>query len=705
MSELFPQLDRRLTRRLLRTGMRVPAGPGAHRETAEILASLGLVTLEYRRYVRCAHPTDEDYWQIPDRDCPGEIEIDDDGPHDCPECGRTVDYPTIRKEVFRDLTTTVQQRGVAEYLHRALGAANGVTHVARIGQIALTASLAGGREAVLPIVDYAGPGWQAGGSASGKAYVYVIASPINRPSADQLERAYHIELADVLANDRGWLAGVLYAAARPRRTAFISYSHNDASFVDRLAEDLVANGVGVWLDRWEIRAGESITDRIQQGLVESDYLLVVLSPDSVDSSWVREELSSAQLRQLESRHVVVLPVLYRDCTIPRLLRDKRYADFRGNRYKQGVQDLLAALSPTVDPGPLAPNYWGQRPPRTSDVRTEQTVDDDANLSWLLAFICDHYDEAELKALAFDLNVVYDELPSRGRRSKARDLISYLVRRGRLDELVGLLKEDRPDGTPRPAPKAPSMRTAPKFYALFVGISQYEHLLKLSKCTTDAKDLHELLAQNGYERAHMSLLLDEDATKSAISHRLDWLARRAGPNDTVLFFFSGHGAQRIGGFEAGEYLCPVEADWYNLRATAISNAEFNAALRAIPAGRVAVFLDACHSGGVGQARDAEASTKSGLSAEAYAELARGGGRVVIASCQPGEVSWELPGMRNGLFTHYLLSGLRGAAAGEDGVVRVTNLFDYVSQQVPRHKDQHPLMKCEIVANFAITIPEG
>ena len=74
-----------------------------------------------------------------------------------------------------------------------------------------------------------------------------------------------------------------------------------------------------------------------------------------------------------------------------------------------------------------------------------------------------------------------------------------------------------------------------------------HLQKLGKSTTDARDLHELLATNGYERAHMSLILDEDATKSAISDRLDWLARRAGPNDTVLIFFSGHGAQRIGGF--------------------------------------------------------------------------------------------------------------------------------------------------------------
>jgi uncharacterized caspase-like protein len=158
----------------------------------------------------------------------------------------------------------------------------------------------------------------------------------------------------------------------------------------------------------------------------------------------------------------------------------------------------------------------------------------------------------------------------------------------------------------------------------------------------------------------------------------------------VIFFSGHGAQRIGGFEPGEYLCPVEADWYNLRATAISDQEFTTALRAIRAGRLLVLLDACHAGGVGQPRDVEGELRAGLSDAAYAQMA-GQGRVVIASCKPDEVSWELPGMRNGLFTHYLLEGLRGAAAGPGQPVRVFDLFRYVSEQVPLRAQQHPLFK--------------
>jgi len=238
------------------------------------------------------------------------------------------------------------------------------------------------------------------------------------------------------------------------------------------------------------------------------------------------------------------------------------------------------------------------------------------------------------------------------------------------------------------------------YALFIGIAAYRHLRPLSRTTTDARDLHDLLAQSGYPTANLALLLDEQATKATISDKLDWLARRASPDDTVLIFFSGHGAQRIGGFEPGEYLCPVEADWYNLRATAISDEELTTALRAIRAGRVVVFLDACHSGGVGEPKDAALQVKAGLSEAAYARLAEGRGRVVVASCRPDEVSWELPGMRNGLFTHYLLEGLRGAAARADGAVRILDLFDYVSRQVSQHKPQHPLFKGEIELNFAV-----
>lgn len=243
----------------------------------------------------------------------------------------------------------------------------------------------------------------------------------------------------------------------------------------------------------------------------------------------------------------------------------------------------------------------------------------------------------------------------------------------------------------------------KGYALLIGINDYHNLRPLRKAAIDAEDLANLLKDAGYPCSNIHLLLNETATKGAINDAFDRLARSVGPEDTVIIFFSGHGAQRLGGFEPGEYLCPVDADWYNLRCTAISTEEFTTALRALNASRVAVLLDACHSGGVGEPKDISSQVKCGLSGDAYNRLAEGIGRIIIASCQPDEVSWELPSMRNGVFTHCLLEALRGAAADPDGIVRVLDLFKYLSKEVPKYvKQQHPLFKGELEDNFPLVI---
>jgi uncharacterized caspase-like protein len=176
---------------------------------------------------------------------------------------------------------------------------------------------------------------------------------------------------------------------------------------------------------------------------------------------------------------------------------------------------------------------------------------------------------------------------------------------------------------------------------------------------------------------------------------------------VVIFFSGHGAQRVGGLEPGEYLCSVEADWYDLQATAVSTDELTMALRSIPAGRIAVFLDACHSEGVGEPKEIAPQVKAGLTDDAYTRLSEGRGRVIIASCRPDEVSWELPEMHNGLFTHFVLEALKGAAGSSDGTVRIFDLFEYVSENVPLYKaQQHPLFKGETDRNFAIAfVPQS
>ncbi len=122
-------------------------------------------------------------------------------------------------------------------------------------------------------------------------------------------------------------------------SVFISYSARDRAFVERLAADLKAKGLYVWFDQWALKVGDSIVDKINAGIMSHDYLIVVLSKASVDSQWVKKELSTGLMRELEERRVVVLPVLIEDCDIPALLTDKVYADFRDD-YSRGLNKLL-----------------------------------------------------------------------------------------------------------------------------------------------------------------------------------------------------------------------------------------------------------------------------------------------------------------------------------------------------------------------------
>ncbi|BAZ69463.1 MAG: caspase family protein [Pelatocladus maniniholoensis HA4357-MV3] len=241
-----------------------------------------------------------------------------------------------------------------------------------------------------------------------------------------------------------------------------------------------------------------------------------------------------------------------------------------------------------------------------------------------------------------------------------------------------------------------------YYALVIGIANYHHIRPLSKTTNDASDLHETLIQNGYSQTNVTILLDQDATKAAISQKLELLASHVKAHDTVIIFFSGHGARLFGGFSSGEYLCPVEAEINKIKDTCISDAEFTNALRAIHASRLVVFLDSCHSGGVGEPKDLLYQLEAGLSEKTYNHLVQGEGRVIIASCKSDEVSWELPGMRNGLFTYYLLEGIRGKVAKADGTVRIFDLFSYISEHVPKHKpEQNPFLKSQ-AENFIVAI---
>lgn len=125
---------------------------------------------------------------------------------------------------------------------------------------------------------------------------------------------------------------------------FLAHSSRDKEFVEKLAHDLRNYRLSVWYDSWTLTVGDSLRERIEAGIARSSYLLLVLSPQSVRSRWVRFEMNTAFHRELEARRVFVLPVMHRKCTVPLSLRDKLWADFTSS-YDHGLETILKALIP------------------------------------------------------------------------------------------------------------------------------------------------------------------------------------------------------------------------------------------------------------------------------------------------------------------------------------------------------------------------
>jgi hypothetical protein len=129
-------------------------------------------------------------------------------------------------------------------------------------------------------------------------------------------------------------------------SVFISYSSRDSEFANNLALHLVKNKVHVWIDKWELKAGDSLIDKIQDALVNSSFLLVLLSKNSVESEWCKKELNSGLIREIESKSVVIIPILIEKCDIPIFLKEKLYADFTKS-FDEGISQLMKPLSKLI----------------------------------------------------------------------------------------------------------------------------------------------------------------------------------------------------------------------------------------------------------------------------------------------------------------------------------------------------------------------
>lgn len=137
---------------------------------------------------------------------------------------------------------------------------------------------------------------------------------------------------------------------------FLSHTAADKPFVRRLARDLDSHGVKYWLDEAEIKIGESLIEKIRQGINEVDYVAVILSPHSIVSPWVQREVDVAMNQEIHGKKVKVLPIMYQSCELPGFLLGKLYSDFtEESKYTEAFRRLVESIGVVFNRRALEPS--------------------------------------------------------------------------------------------------------------------------------------------------------------------------------------------------------------------------------------------------------------------------------------------------------------------------------------------------------------
>ena len=242
-------------------------------------------------------------------------------------------------------------------------------------------------------------------------------------------------------------------------------------------------------------------------------------------------------------------------------------------------------------------------------------------------------------------------------------------------------------------------TAPRSWAVLVGINDYVKLANLSYCVNDIKAIEESLLQTGFDRDNVFTLTSGAAaerdlpTRNNIMQVIQLVCRSAGPEDFVLIALNGHGIQ----VEDVQYFCPSDMDDQEdrLEETAISIDWIYKTLAESQAKFKLLIVDACRD-------NPFRGRRSALVADMGITREPPPGITLLRSCGPGETSLEDSDFQKGIFTHFLLEGLTGAAdINGDEMVSFLELYVYTQGNTQTYamrnhrSQQNPYFKGEIL----------
>ena len=248
-----------------------------------------------------------------------------------------------------------------------------------------------------------------------------------------------------------------------------------------------------------------------------------------------------------------------------------------------------------------------------------------------------------------------------------------------------------------APGLPSQTAGSARFAVIIGISTYEdsRIPSLRYAAKDARAVYEwaVSPEGGrYSPSRVKLLLNEEATGKNIKDALFVWLKQALEEDIVVIYFAGHGSPDSPASPNNLFLLPYDTQYESIATTGFPMWDIETALkRFIVARKVVVIADACHAGGVGQGFQADLRSLRGIEevnpiSSGLQSLSKtGDGICVISASDDSQFSQESEawGGGHGVFTYFLLEGLKGSADyNQDTMVTLGELIPFLSEQVRR-----------------------
>ncbi len=236
---------------------------------------------------------------------------------------------------------------------------------------------------------------------------------------------------------------------------------------------------------------------------------------------------------------------------------------------------------------------------------------------------------------------------------------------------------------------------PKVWAVVVGVASYTAMPTLRYSDDDAYQMYAFLKSpegGALSDNQITLLVDENATKSQIIKSLQQKFGTASENDLVIFYYAGHGLE--GSF--------IPYDYNGNENTKLFHKDIQDIFTNSKAKNKLFIADACHSGS--SSENLRGNVKETMDKYYKALANTSGGTALMMSSKAEETSLENKTIRQGVFSYYLIRGLKGEADfNADNIVSVRELFDYVQTQTRQYTNyrQNP----ELYGLFDPNMPIG